>query len=112
MSQDDHPYQPYGAPYGRQPPPSYGYGPPPAGARGEPNVRGIVALVLNLFSVVSCCNVLGLVGAFLAGQALRAGVAPDKARVYIAWSLVVMVAGILATVVLVLYLGENGYLDD
>ncbi|MFD2348418.1 hypothetical protein ACFSTC_02030 [Nonomuraea ferruginea] len=35
MSEDDYPYQRYGAPYGEQPPPSYGYGgyPPPPAAR-------------------------------------------------------------------------------
>ncbi|MGI5273184.1 hypothetical protein ACQEUU_28830 [Nonomuraea sp. CA-218870] len=115
MSEDDYPYQRYGAPYGEQPPPSYGYGgypPPRPHARGEPNVSGIVALALNLFSVVSCCNVLGVVGAALAGLSLRSGTAPEKARTLTVASWVVLVAGFLMMAVLFVYLGVNGHFDD
>ncbi|MFG1948906.1 hypothetical protein [Nonomuraea sp. NPDC048826] len=112
MSQDDQPYLPYGAPYGDQPPPSRGYGHLPPPVRSEPNVAAIVALTLNLFSVFSCCNVFGIVGAILAGRALGAGTRPEKARSYVTSSWIVLGAGFAVMAVLFLYLGVNGHFDD
>src|SRR5690606_11183667 len=112
MGQDDYPYQPYGAPYGQQPPPSYGYGYPPPQPRSDPNVSGIVSLVLNLLSSVSCCNVLGIAGAVLAGLSLRGGQDPAKVRTLTRSSWVVMVAGFAAMALLFVYLGVTGEFDD
>ncbi|GAA1739954.1 hypothetical protein [Nonomuraea bangladeshensis] len=114
MTQQDppgYPYQPYGAPYGEQSPPGYGYPPPP---RNEgPSANAIVSLVLNLLALVSCCNVLGLPGAILAGLALgRAGSDPRAARSMVMWSWVLFGLGFVLMIGLFLFLGLNGYLDD
>ncbi|MEO3874530.1 DUF4190 domain-containing protein [Nonomuraea sp. B12E4] len=118
MSQEDpsdYPYQPYGAPYGQQPPPQYGYGygyPPPPRDEG-PNANAIVSLVLNLLALVSCCNVLGLPGAILAGLALgRVRREPQAARTMLVWSWVLFGLGFALTIGGFLFLGLNGYLDD
>src|SRR5690606_20844441 len=99
-------------PYGELPPPSYGYGYPPPHAASEPNVAAIVALVLNLFSLVSCCNVLGLAGAILAGKALRSGVDPQRARTLTNTSFVVLAAGFALMVALFVFAGVSGAFDD
>ncbi|WP_162795745.1 DUF4190 domain-containing protein [Nonomuraea lactucae] len=121
MSHEDpsggYPYQPYGAPYGQQPPPHYGYGhpygsPPRPSAEG-PRAGAIVALVLNLLAIVSCCNLLAIPGAVLAGLALgRASTEPEKARGMLVWSWVLFGVGFVVTIGLFVFLGVNGYLDD
>ncbi|MEV4223685.1 hypothetical protein [Nonomuraea sp. NPDC049725] len=119
MSQQDqpggYPYQPYGADYGSQPPPEYGYGygygyPPPP--RNQPSANAIVSLVLNLLAVVSCCNLLGIPGAILAGLSMRASASPESARSMVVWSWVLFGAGFVLTVGLFVFLGVNGYLED
>ncbi|WP_188194343.1 hypothetical protein [Nonomuraea sp. SYSU D8015] len=118
MSQQDpsgYPYQPYGAPYGEQPPPGYGYGypPPPPPRRDGPSANAIVSLVLNLLGLVSCCNVLGLPGAILAGLAIgRSNTEPQTARSMVMWSWVLFGLGFVLEIGLFLFLGLNGYLDD
>ncbi|MEV4170630.1 MULTISPECIES: DUF4190 domain-containing protein [unclassified Nonomuraea] len=118
MSQEDpsgYPYQPYGAPYGEQPPPQYGYGygyPPPRRDEG-PNANAIVSLVLNLLAVVSCCNVLGIPGAILAGLALgRARTQPQTARTMVIWSWVLFGLGFVLGIGGFILLGINGAFDD
>jgi hypothetical protein len=106
-----YPYEPYGAEYGERPPPHYGHGyghPPPPG----PNVGAIVSLVLNLLAIVSCCNILGIPGAILAGLALRAGTGPGTARSLVIWSWVLLGTGFVLAIGTFLFLGLNGYLDD
>ncbi|MFI7642238.1 hypothetical protein [Nonomuraea sp. NPDC049400] len=117
MSQEDssgYPYQPYGAPYGEQPPPQYGYGygyPPPR--NDGPSANAIVSLVLNLLAVVSCCNILGVPGAILAGLAIgRSRTEPEAARSMVIWSWVLFGLGFVLTVGIFLFLGLAGYLDD
>ena len=114
MSQEDsagYPYQPYGAPYGEQQPPGYGY-PPPRRDDG-PQANAIVALVLNFLSLASCCNVLGLPGGILATIALsRAREQPGSARSLLVWSWVLFGAGFALNVGLFLFLGLTGRLDD
>ncbi|MBF8189013.1 DUF4190 domain-containing protein [Nonomuraea sp. K274] len=116
MSQEgpsDYPYQPYGAPYGQQPPPQYGYGYPPPPRDEGPTANAIVALVLNLFALVSCCNILGLPGAILAGLALgRAKTEPQTARRMLVWSWVLFGLGFALAIGLFLFLGLTGRLDD
>ncbi|MEV0384411.1 DUF4190 domain-containing protein [Nonomuraea sp. NPDC050643] len=118
MSQEDppgYPYQPYGAPYGEQPPPQhgYGYGYPPPPRNDGPTAAAIVSLVLNLLALVSCCNVLGLPGAILAGLALgRARTEPQSARTMLIWSWVLFGTGFVLGIGTFLFLGLNGYLDD
>ncbi|NUP81057.1 MAG: hypothetical protein HOV96_26275 [Nonomuraea sp.] len=117
MSQGDsagHPYQPYGAPYGDQPPPGYGYGyaPPPRRDDG-PQANAIVAVVLNFLSLASCCNVFGLPGGILAAVALsRVREQPASARSLLVWSWVLFGAGLTLNVGLFLFLGLTGRLDD
>ncbi|MFC4013176.1 DUF4190 domain-containing protein [Nonomuraea purpurea] len=117
MSQENpsgYPYQPYGAPYGEQPPPQYGYGygyQPPRDA--GPNAGAIVSLVLNLVALVSCCNVLGLPGAILAGMALsRARTQPQSARTMVIWSWVLFGLGFVLAIGTFLTLGLTGQFDD
>ncbi|GAA3711883.1 hypothetical protein GCM10022224_091750 [Nonomuraea antimicrobica] len=117
MGQEDpsgYPYQPYGAPYGEQPPPQYGYGygtPPPR--NDGPSANAIVALVLNLVAVVSCCNVLGIPGAILAGLAIgRSRTEPRTARTMITWSWVLFGLGFVVTIGTFLALGFSGAFDD
>ncbi|MGP3919748.1 DUF4190 domain-containing protein [Nonomuraea sp. 10N515B] len=118
MSQQDpsgYPSQPYGAPYGEQPPPGYGYGygyPPPPRSQG-PSANAIVSLVLNLLAVVSCCNIFGIPGAILAGMAIsRASREPERARTMVIWSWVLLGLGFALGVALFLFLGLSGYLND
>jgi len=116
MSQGDsseHPYQPYGAPYGEQQPPGYGYGYPPPRRDDGPQANAIVALVLNFLSLASCCNVLGLPGGILAAVALsRVREQPGSARTLLVWSWVLFGAGFALNVGLFLFLGLTGRLDD
>ena len=120
MSQEDqsgdYPYQPYGAPYGQQPPPHHGYGygyPPPPRPSEGPRATAIVALVLNLLAVVSCCNILAIPGAILAGLALgRSSTEPVKAKSLLLWSWILFGVGFVLTFSTLLFLGLNGYLDD
>ncbi len=116
MSQEEppggYPYQPYGAPYGEQPPPQYGYGYPPPPRSSGPNANAIVALVLNLVAIVSCCNLLAIPGAVLAGLSLRASTEPGTARTMVIWSWVLFGLGFVLTIGTFLFLGVNGYLDD
>ena len=110
-----YPYQPYGAPYGQQPPPGYGYDygrPPPPRSEG-PKAAAIVALVLNLLAIVSCCNLLAIPGAILAGSALnKAPSEPDRARRMLVWSWVLFALGFVLTLTVFLVLGFNGFFDD
>ncbi|QYC45361.1 hypothetical protein Nocox_39055 [Nonomuraea coxensis DSM 45129] len=116
MTQQDpsgYPYPPYGATYGEQPPPGYGYGYPPPPRDDGPSANAIVSLVLNLLSLVSCCNVLALPGAILAGLGLsRASSDPATARSMVTWSWVLFGLGFVLMIGLFLFLGLNGYLDD
>ncbi|WP_336210690.1 hypothetical protein [Nonomuraea sp. LPB2021202275-12-8] len=116
MSQEEppggYPYQPYGAPYGQQPPPQYGYGYPPPPRPTGPSANAIVSLVLNLIAIVSCCNILAIPGAILAGLSLRSGTDPDKARSMVIWSWVLFGLGFVLTISTFIFLGVNGYLDD
>jgi cytochrome c biogenesis protein CcdA len=116
MSQEDpsgYPYQPYGAPYGEQPPPPYGYGYPPPRRDDGPSANAIVSLVLNLLALLSCCNVLGLPGAILAGLALsKARTEPRTARTMLIWSWIMFGLGFVLGLGLVLFLGLAGYLED
>jgi cytochrome c biogenesis protein CcdA len=125
MSHEDppggYPYQPYGAPYGDQPPPHYGqgqghgqgYGPPPRPSGQGPQASAIIALVLNLLAVVSCCNLLAIPGSILAGLAMgRSGTEPDKARGLLVWSWVLFGAGFVLTIGLFVFLGLIGAFDD
>ncbi|WP_219461866.1 hypothetical protein [Nonomuraea rhizosphaerae] len=120
MSQEDpggYPYQPYGAPYGQQPPPDYGYGygygyPPPPRSEG-PRATAIVALVLNLLATVSCCNILAIPGAVCAGMALsRASTQETSARSLLVWSWILFGAGFALSFVVFMVLGLNGAFDD
>ncbi|MFI6482334.1 hypothetical protein ACIBH1_30690 [Nonomuraea sp. NPDC050663] len=90
-------YQPYGAPYGRQPPPTSGHGHlPPAVQRTVENTRtqAIVALAVNFISVASCCNVFGLVGGILAWRALsKATTDLPGAKSLTKWSWIVFGTG-------------------
>lgn len=117
MSQEDpsgYPYQPYGAPYGEQPPPQYGYGygqPPPR--NNGPSANAIVSLVLNLVAIVSCCNFLGIPGAILAGLAIgKARTQPETARTMVIWSWVLFGLGFVLTIGIFLILGFTGAFDD
>jgi cytochrome c biogenesis protein CcdA len=117
MSQEDpsgYPYQPYGAPYGEQPPPQYGYGygqPPPR--NDGPSANAIVSLVLNLIAIVSCCNFLGIPGAILAGLAIgRARTQPETARTMVIWSWVLFGLGFVLTIGTFVGLGIAGAFDD
>ncbi|MEV0593033.1 hypothetical protein [Nonomuraea cavernae] len=120
MSQDppgEYPYQPYGAPYGQQPPPyygqDYGYGQPPPPHSEGPKAQSIVALVLNLLAIVSCCNILAIPGAVLAGMSLgRATTEPEAARGMLVWSWVLFATGFVLTIATFLFLGFNGYFDE
>jgi len=118
MSQQDpsaYSYQPYGAPYGEQSPPGhgYGYGAPPRPRDEGPTANAIVSLVLNLIALVSCCNVLGLPGAILAGRALgKARAEPETARRMVKWSWFLFGLGFLLTIGLFVALGVTGRLDD
>ncbi|MGW0806488.1 hypothetical protein [Nonomuraea sp. NPDC002799] len=119
MSQEDppgYPYPPYGVPYGEQPPPQSGYGygyPPPPRRNDGPSANAIVALVLNCLALLSCCNVLGLPGAILAGLAIgRAATDPRRARTMVIWSWVLFGLGFVLSLGTILFLGLNGYLDD
>ncbi|MFI6793854.1 hypothetical protein ACIBG4_41630 [Nonomuraea sp. NPDC050383] len=109
------PYEPYGGPYGQQPPPGYGpgpyYGPPPPRSGGV-NAAALVALILNLLSIVSCCNILAIPGSILAGLALRADTPPHRARGMLAWSWTLFGLGFVLAVGVFVLLGVNGYLDD
>ncbi|WP_157549406.1 hypothetical protein [Nonomuraea candida] len=117
MSQGDppgYPYQPYGAPYGDQPPPQYGYGyGPPPPRPGNSSANAIVALVLNCLAVVSCCNLLGIPGAILAGLAIgRSATQPESARTMVIWSWVLFGVGFVLTVGGFLALGISGAFDE
>ncbi|MET7331577.1 hypothetical protein [Nonomuraea sp. NPDC005650] len=118
MSQEDpsdYPYQPYGAPYGGQPPPQhgYGYGYPPPPQNDGPSANAIVSLVLNALALVACCNFLGLPGAILAGLALgKARTEPRSARTMVVWSWIMFGLGFVLSVGVILFLGLAGYLDD
>lgn len=107
-----YPYQPYGAPYGQQPPPQYGYGYPPPPRQSGPNANAIVSLVLNLVAIVSCCNLLAIPGAILAGLSLRASTEPGTARTMVIWSWTLFGLGFVLSIGAFLFLGVNGYLDD
>lgn len=115
--QHGYPYQPYGAPYGQQPPPGYGYGygygtPPRPNTDGS-RANAIVALVLNLIATVSCCNILAIPGAVLAGMALgRLENDLGTAKRMLVWSWVLFAAGFVLGITVFLILGLNGYLDD
>jgi hypothetical protein len=117
MSQQDpsgYPYQPYGEPYGTQPPPhyGYGYGRPPRRDQG-PQATAIVAIVLNFLSLTSCLNVLGLPGGILAAVALgRVRDRPGSARTLLMWSWILFGLGLVLNVAVFLFLGLNGYFDD
>jgi hypothetical protein len=118
MSHEDppggHPYQPYGAPYGQQPPPGYGHphGAPRPNPEG-PRAAAIVALVLNLLAVTSCCNLLAIPGAILAGKALGCSATePERSRSMLTSSWILFGAGFVLTVGLFLFLGLTGRLDD
>ncbi|SDL20051.1 hypothetical protein SAMN05421874_117113 [Nonomuraea maritima] len=112
MSQEP-PYIPYGAPYGEQPPPGHGYGPPPPPRDGGPTAQAIVALVLNLLSVVGCCNIFGVGGAVLAVLALqRATTQPQTARGLLVGSWAIFGLGLLVMATLFVFLGVTGRLDD
>lgn len=119
MSEHDpaggYPYQPYGAPYGQQPPPGYGYdyGRPPPPRSDGPKANAIVALILNLLAIVSCCNVLAIPGAVLAGVALnKAPFEPQRARAMLVWSWVLFALGFFLTLGVFLTLGFSGFFDD
>ncbi|MBB5083151.1 hypothetical protein [Nonomuraea endophytica] len=111
------PYQPYGAPYGEQPPPGYGYGPgypPPHQPRNDGlRTSAIVALVLNLIAIVTCCNFVAIAGAIMAGLGLgKVDTEPENARSKLVWAWVLFGAGFLVTIGGFLFLGFAGYLDD
>lgn len=116
MSQQDpsgYPYQPYGAPYGEQPPPGHGYGRPAPPRDGGVSANAIVSLVLNLVALVSCCNVLGLPGAILAGLAIgRTRTQPTTARTMVIWSWVLFGLGFVLAIALFVVLAVSGRLDD
>lgn len=112
MSQEP-PYIPYGAPYGEHPPPGPGFGPPPPPRDEGPMAQAIVAVVLNLLSVVGCCNIFGIGGATLAVMALRkAGTQPQAARGLLIGSWTVFGVGLLMMFTLFVILGVTGQLDD
>ncbi|MCA2228046.1 hypothetical protein [Nonomuraea aurantiaca] len=122
MSQEgpsgEYPYQPYGAPYGQQPPPQHGYGygygyPPPPRPPEGPRATAIVALVLNLLSIVGCCNIFAIPGAILAGMALgRSSTQPASAKGLLVWCWTLLGVGLALNLGIFLFLGLNGYLDD
>jgi hypothetical protein len=103
-------------PYG-QPPPQHGYpgygqrppGPTPDGQR----TNAIVSLVLNLLSLVSCCNILGIGGAILSGLALgRAQAAPERAKQLNIWSWALFGGGLVLSIGTIIVLGVNGVFDE
>jgi hypothetical protein len=111
MSQDPpgYPYIPYGAPYGEQPPPRHGNGSPAPPRDEGPTANAIVSLVLNLVALVSCCNILGVPGAVLAGLALsKARTRPRTARVMVIWSWVLFGCGFALAIGVFLVLGLVG----
>lgn len=116
--QEGYPYQPYGAPYGQQPPPNYGdgygYPPPPKQPNADgPRANAIVALVLNLMATMACCNLLAIPGAILAGLALgKVSTEPESAKRMLVWSWTLFGLGFLLGIGLFLFLGLNGHLDD
>jgi len=121
MSQEDppgdYPYQPYGAPYGQQPPPHYGqgpggYGPLPPPRSSGPSANAIVALVLNLVAIVGCCNILAIPGAILAGLSMSSSSDPGRARTFVIGSWVLFGLGFVLTIGTFLFLGLTGRLDD
>ncbi|WP_327089080.1 hypothetical protein OIE66_00210 [Nonomuraea sp. NBC_01738] len=91
----------------------YGHPSPYDGASDRVKTHAIVALVMNLVAVVSCCNVLGLPGAGLSWLALRcSGDNPGKARRLLVWAWVVFGSGFALSVSLFLYLGLTGAFED
>ncbi|NRQ35129.1 hypothetical protein HII36_25365 [Nonomuraea sp. NN258] len=120
MNQDDHreyPYQRYGEPYGQRPPPGYRpeltrwHAPPPPPATG-PDASAIISLVLNCIAVLSCCNLLGIPGAILAGRALAtASARPARARSLVTWSWVLFGLGFAIMAALVVAVAVLGAFD-
>ncbi|GAA0946466.1 hypothetical protein [Nonomuraea longicatena] len=112
------PNQPYGN-NPHQPPPSYGPGYPGHGQRppgptpdGQ-RTNAIVSLILNLLSLVACCNIFGIGGAILSGLALgRAHAAPERAKLLNVWSWVLFGGGLVLSIGTIIVLGVNGAFDE
>lgn len=108
----------YGAPaYGTPPPGTPAYGTPPpyapgygAAGYGVPHpgwdgrtaaasslrTQAIIALVLNLLTLVSCCNLFGIAGAVCAGSALsKVDFELDRARSLVRWAWGLLAAGLV-----------------
>lgn len=111
------PYAPpaYGQqqPYGQQPAQPYGqpgygqtgyaapYKPPRSPEQRSLSTKAIVWLVLNLVTLLMCCNVVGIVGAIFAGQALsEIDRNPARAEVLVRRSWISFVIGLAAIVVI------------
>ncbi|MFI6602288.1 hypothetical protein ACIBHX_39065 [Nonomuraea sp. NPDC050536] len=102
----------YGEPYGNQPPPSWGH-PPPRPEADKARANAIVALVLNCLAIPSCCNLLAIPGAIMAGLALgRVNNDTAGARRMLVWSWVLFGLGFAVSIGVFLFLGLNGYLDE
>ncbi|WP_214326458.1 hypothetical protein [Nonomuraea sediminis] len=102
----------YGEPYGQQPPPGWGH-PPPHQEADKARATAIVALVLNCLAIPSCCNILAIPGAILAGLALgRANGDAAGARRLLVWSWVLFGVGFAVSLGVFLFLGLNGHLDE
>ena len=89
-----------------------GYGLPPARSAEQSSVRtqGTVALVLNIVSALACCNVLGIVGAVLAGISLgKVDQDLPHAKNLIKWSWVLLGTGVALAFALVAFLLLAGF---
>lgn len=65
--------------------------------------QAVVSLVLNILSVLACANVLGIVGAILAGVALgRLDTDLPSARNLVRWSWILLVGGLVLLLLVVL----------
>ncbi|MFD0469536.1 hypothetical protein ACFQ0B_15405 [Nonomuraea thailandensis] len=69
--------------------------------------------MLNLFALVSCCNILGIPGAILAGLAIsRSATEPESARTMVIWSWVLFGLGFVLTIGTFIALGVSGAFDE
>jgi hypothetical protein len=88
-----------------QPQGYYGAPRPTSPEQSSTRTQGILALILNIVSVLFCCNLFGIVGAVLAGIALgRVDNDLPSARNLIKWSWILLGGGLaLAVIGAILY---------
>jgi hypothetical protein len=83
----------------------YGTPSPASPEQSSTRTQGILSLILNIVSVLFCCNIFGIVGAVLAGIALgRVDNDLPSARNLIKWSWILLGGGLaLAVIGAILY---------